>query len=584
MNRKLLVILSALLLLAMPQVLAQQDDGYNEFGDEPQTRAIPAGTVVEPGSQLLFLLDTGIDANVWDIDEDPDTEGKQNNFASYSVSELSGGTVTAPITPEFIAITNTNPTDAVTVHFRYFNSDCEDILDFLVILTCNDTFMVDPFNFNIPGADKSTGQRFFGASLSNPMGMPACDGTTAPCWDPTLPGISGAVFDDGRFLLHVTASGDPYDTDEIADWLFPKELASDMGDCDAVVPSSVGAEAGLNDDNLHILYASAISFNYLNGFLASAIPTPTGNASYGTGAFVRPAVDLGADGNTGISGGPDGDGIQAGKRYILSGSENIQVNRFPDDTALNVNNLYYLRNETHGGDVKLSVNNDGAGFSDETVISQGGALDWTLWAREATGGVPDENQRVMPASLLDDYNGSNNDVALFKDASYRIDPVITFYALQIFNNDEEPLSITIQPPTISPPICPDPTLDPTSCSIALAVAVRCLNAWNVGPATNQVTTEIGALTLADVVALRPAQINAHLTPKAEGELGPGWIRIKRIVTRLDFQLLDGTEVELIYDGSRASIATFMLNTIRYNDFGVAWYLPAAASVTPVPAG
>ena len=571
MNKKLLVILSTLLLLAFPQLMAQ-DDGYNEFGDAAQTRAIPAGTVVEPGSQLLFLLDTGIDANQWD-DPDPDVD---DHFSSWSVLELSGGAVSAPVTPEFLAITNTNPTDAVTVHFRYFNSDCEDILDFLVVLTCNDTFMVDPFNFMIPGAAKNTSQRFFGASLSNPLGLAACDGTTTPCWDPTLPGISGAVYDDGRFLLHVTASGDPADTDDVADWLFPKEITSDLADCAAVDPATIGITAGLNDDNLHILNASAISFNYLNAFMARAVPTPTGNASYGVQAFTRPAVDLAADDNNGNSGGPDGDGIHAGKRYILSGSEEIQVNRFPDDASLVVVNDFYLRNETHGGDVKRPLGSD-------RVISQGGALDWTLWAREAQGGVPDEKQRLLPASLLDDYNGSNNDVALFKDASYRIDPVITFYALQIFNNDEDPLSITIQPPTISPPICPDPTLDPTSCSIALSIAVRCLNAWNVGPGTNQVTNNIGDLTLADVVALRPAQISAHLTPLAEGELGPGWIRLKRIVTRLDFNTLTSSVV-LPYDGTRPSVATFMLNTLQYNDFGVAWYLPAAASLTPVPAG
>lgn len=575
MNRKLLVILSALLLIAIPQVLAQapDDDGYNSFGDEPQTKAIPAGTVVEPGSQLLFLLDTGIDANVWDVDEDPDKEGKQNNFAKYSVLELSGGTVSSPVTPQFIAITNTNPTDAVTVHFRYFNSDCEDILDFLVILTCNDTFFVDPFNFMIPGAEKNTAQRFFGSSLSNPLGLTQCDGTTLPCWDPTLPSISGAVFDDGRFLLHVTASGDPYDTDPVADWLFPKEITADMGDCDAVVPSSVGKTAGLNDDNLHILNASAISFNFLNGFMARAVPTPTGNASLGYNAYTRPAVDLSVDGNTSaFTGFADGDGIQAGKRYVLSGSEPIYVDHFPLNEAVVIRNNYYLRSETHGGDI----------HDDSNVVSLGGAIDWTLWTRDAAGvsGVPDEDQKLQPASLLDDYNGSNNDVALYTDRSYRIDPVITFYALQIYNNDEEPLSITIQPPTISPPICPDPTLDPASCSISLAVAIRCLNAWSVGPGVNQVIAKIGALTLADVVSLRPGQINAHLTPAAEDELGPGWIRMKRVVTRLDFYLND-THVVLPYDGDKPSIATFMLNTIRYNDFGVAWYLPAAASVSSV---
>jgi len=575
MNRKLLVILASLLLLAMPQVIAQapDDDGYNSFGDEAQTKAIPAGTVVEPGSQLLFLLDTGVNANVWD-DPDPEVE---DHFNSWSVLELSGGVVNAPITPEFLAITNTNPTDAVTVHFRYFNTDCADILDFLVVLTCNDTFFVDPFNFAIPGAGKNTSQRFFGPSSGNPLGLGVCDGTTLPCWDPSLPGITGLVFGDGRFLLQVTASGDPIDAaDPVADWLFPKEITGDLADCTGVDTSSIGITAGLNDDNLHILNASAISFNYLNGFMARAVPTPGGNASYGINAFTRPAVDLTVDGNvSAFTGMADGDGIQAGKRYILSGTEDIYTSHFPLDITTAVNTQYYLRSETHGGDIKDTVD------VDDPLVSQGGALDWTLWTRAAQGGVPDANQRLLPASILDDYNGSNNPSdALFEDYSYRTDPVITFYALQIFNNDEEPLSITVQPPTISPPICPDPTLDPNSCSISLSVAVICLNAYNVGTGLNQITTELGDLTLADVVALRPAQINAHLTPVAEGELGPGWIRMKRINTRMDANI-NGihTDVPVDYDGVKPSIATFMLNTLRYNDFGTAWYLPAAASVS-----
>ena len=61
MNRKLLVILSALMLLCLPQVMGQgvdEDDGYNVFTPrEVGTRNTPAGTVNEPGSQLLFLLE-----------------------------------------------------------------------------------------------------------------------------------------------------------------------------------------------------------------------------------------------------------------------------------------------------------------------------------------------------------------------------------------------------------------------------------------------------------------------------------------------------------------------------------------------
>jgi hypothetical protein len=52
----------------------------------------------------------------------------------------------------FISLSNTHPTKAVTIHFRYFNDECEDVLDFLVILTCNDTLLFNPFDFQIPAA------------------------------------------------------------------------------------------------------------------------------------------------------------------------------------------------------------------------------------------------------------------------------------------------------------------------------------------------------------------------------------------------------------------------------------------------
>ena len=40
----------------------------------------------------------------------------------------------------------------MTIHFCYFNDECEDVLDFLVILTCNDTLMLNPFDFQIPAS------------------------------------------------------------------------------------------------------------------------------------------------------------------------------------------------------------------------------------------------------------------------------------------------------------------------------------------------------------------------------------------------------------------------------------------------
>ncbi len=73
--------------------------------------------VNEPGSQLVYLLDTGINAE--------ELYGTDANYTSSSVRQYGHET---PVNQNFISITNTNPEQAVTVHFRYFNSDCVDFL------------------------------------------------------------------------------------------------------------------------------------------------------------------------------------------------------------------------------------------------------------------------------------------------------------------------------------------------------------------------------------------------------------------------------------------------------------------------
>ena len=54
------LIFAAVVLLAAPLALAQFNDGYGNrtIFNENQTRNVPAGTVNDPGSQLLYLLDT----------------------------------------------------------------------------------------------------------------------------------------------------------------------------------------------------------------------------------------------------------------------------------------------------------------------------------------------------------------------------------------------------------------------------------------------------------------------------------------------------------------------------------------------
>ncbi len=95
------------------------------------------------------------------------------------------------IIQNFVAITNTHPTMAVTVHFRYFNDNCDDILDFLVILTCNDTLLFDPFNFEIPGSDgENTKDRIFGPKRPGHVLSP----------------VPTAFYGSGRFIMTASAA------------------------------------------------------------------------------------------------------------------------------------------------------------------------------------------------------------------------------------------------------------------------------------------------------------------------------------------------------------------------------------------
>ena len=66
-NLKTGILLIVILALSMSAGMSQTgwwDDGYNSYSpfDMEQTKDVPAGFVNEPGSQLIYLLDTGINA------------------------------------------------------------------------------------------------------------------------------------------------------------------------------------------------------------------------------------------------------------------------------------------------------------------------------------------------------------------------------------------------------------------------------------------------------------------------------------------------------------------------------------------
>jgi len=473
MRKNFLIVLALAFLLPSMLVLAQTDPkiGYLQWPGEYQTRNIPAGTVTDPGSHLTFIIDTGINAreaagvaDLSTVAAAAKTPLQEGSLAQPLLdANLDGQLDDGAIYQNFIAITNTHPTMAVTVHFRYFNDNCEDLLDFLVVVTCNDTLLFDPMNFVVPfSGGENTRSRMIG-----PAGA-------------ILEPISVVQWGSGRFVITAAASATTIDKDDDPEILFPKEWEGFDEECNIEKNGSlggtieqvlsgavrnVGEEAGFSPKNLHVFNASQISFNYLIGHVTTAIPKgfitdATGPEdqflAYGAVAWARPAVNrgpLGApqDANINpISGVPDGDGAHALTGYLLFGSETGMTSAGVPITAPGVaTNYLYLRNEVHGGDVHPAPW-PGRLFGGYSLY---GAIGTTPFHTN----MPQDNQLIHFLSVADDYNGSNNAAVGFgttalDDNSANISPAITTYVLQIYDNDEDIFTFDI-PPTvpISPP-------------------------------------------------------------------------------------------------------------------------------------
>ena len=553
MNKlRLLTITVVLIALSASFGLGQMwDDGYNSYSpfDTMQTKDVPAGFVNEPGSQLIYLLDTGINAE--------ELYGDDASYTSNSVLQYGND---APLHTNFISLTNTNPSHAVTVHFRYFNSDCVDFFDFLVVLTCNDTMMVDPFDFVVPGTDNvNVKDRFFGYPNK-------ADGNGQ-----SFDAIPASTFADGRFLLFVTASGDvkynyspnlkhpdygdmdliPYEfinyreeklNVHCAAWEDGSEDAADeelLGEYEVY-----GGTAGFSDDNLHILNASAVSFNYLIGFQTVAKVTDLGaQAAYMTQAGTRPAViRVRKDYETSITGGPSGTGVvNAPIHMLLAGGEYIWSDAAESGRRKvgTEEEIFMLRQDAHAGD-QWDRGADVLGTN--WIISEGGALGWELFPSAA---MPAEKQIVNFFSFMDNYNGKSNlaqsaTPSQWDDVSYNIQPVVTIYTVTPYNNSEDtwiPSDPEDQP--IVSPVTPESTL--TS-----AIAVKCINTYQIDPESNLndavLGQKFGEFTLQDLYDMNSVLGTDNLTLEGfmgilagsanelANEVGPGWVRFSRWFT------------------------------------------------------
>ncbi len=579
MNKfKIMILFPVLLILIASTGLAQTgwwDDGYNSYSpfDNMQTKDVPAGFVNEPGSQLIYLLDTGINAE--------ELYGDDVNFTSNSVLQYGND---APLHTNFISLTNTNPSQAVTVHFRYFNSDCVDFFDFLVVLTCNDTMMVDPFDFVVPGTDNvNVKDRFFGYPNK-------ADGNGQ-----SFDAIPASTFADGRFLLFVTASADiksgyePYMMEYVFGSgsvlvpyydighldLIPYEFINyreeklnvhcsawvDGGEGDADEQlygqyEAYGDTAGFSDDNLHILNASAVSFNYLVGFQTVAKVTDLGaQAAYMTQAETRPAVVTGETEYArewSVTGGQSGvQQVNAPLWMILSGGEFIYPMAGQMGTPFAAGIMYdsmaqpmsyflcMLRQEAHAGD-QWDRGEDVLGTN--WIISEGGALGWEIFPSSA---MPAEKQIVNFFSFMDNYNGLSNlaqgaQPSQWDDVSYNIQPVVTIYTVEPYNNSED-LWIPGDPedqPIVSP-VTPESPL-------TTAIAVKCINTYQIDPESNLndavLDLKFGEFTLQDLYDINSVLGTDNLTLEGfmgvlagsanelANEVGPGWMRFSRWFT------------------------------------------------------
>jgi hypothetical protein len=616
--RKNFLIVFALALLLPALALAQTNpkDGYQGWVGENQSRNIPAGTVSDPGSHLTYIIDTGVNARTifGPAIKGDNVTGNVLTDLGIGMAGPDGTTILdeSKVFQNFISITNTHPTMAVTVHFRYFNDNCDDLLDFLVVLTCNDTLIFDPFNFEIPGSNgENSRDRIFGPGRSGKVLEP----------------ITTQQFGSGRFVITAAASGADADNaaDDDAEILFPYEMRALTGECNiqqAVTSGSnqvqptfatatlvqtllgsranpkvvnVGTTAGLSATNLHVFNATQISFNYLIGHYTTAQPaTPgTDQTSWGGIAWARPAVNRDADlDTTGISGFRDGDGPQALTGKLILGSE-IYKNSSNQDT--NLTNHLYLRNEVHGGDIQAVGN---GGFS--------------LFGALGTNSLhPVVDQWIHLLSVQDDYNGSNNAaVGSFIDRSSNISPAFTTYVLQIYDNNEDVLTIPTETPlNVSPPR-PGAVLD-------LEVVCFCLRTFLTTTVAKE--TSVDDITITDLddffdVLTARGDFDGLLKPVAPDQSG-GWIRFVRDNTVgpdaasdgvVEIPNVTGNKVNDDIGGPFASgikgigpgtatanstdgkltdstvpfgpsFLTIGQHVLKFEGFGVSWYLNAVAS-------
>ena len=413
--------------------------------DAAGTRVTAGGSVnVHPGSQLLFLADTGIDARAYaHFDTPPQT-------VPGSVSEELGATEAAQ--RNFISVANTADGQAVTLLLQYHNDQMEPVLWYLRVLRAGANILVDPFHHNIPGTSKEDG--------SGPLNVrdilfdeiPAVsfkDGT----------GKDRAGFNSGRFLIAVTPVGArseeedraPGAPPETANVLFPDFLAESLhgiDNIDAIGDLGFQTEAqfatdrepreyekertGRNVGPLTVHNYEPVAFNDLVGHhTAAEVSDVSGGIAWGVNALVRPAVTAPTE---------DGSDYRIRVAYaILDGTNEARLSPRTHGgvEAVNAAADEDNRADDSGGGSPVAL--DPTPTENNRVVN-GGALVWSSLHGNDPG-----DQSVQFLSVADDYG---------EPGEYRLIGARTLYRVRLFDPKGNELPDPAWVPPVYGPIVP----------------------------------------------------------------------------------------------------------------------------------
>jgi hypothetical protein len=203
------------------------------------------GTFSSGGSQIMYLVDSGIDMTVRGF--------TRADLESKTVYELTG--ISKSAKSQKVVLRNTNREKAVTLKCTFINNQGQEFLNFLIVLKCGQTLIMDPFDFEIPArGGLRTSEIIFGTQ--DPFG-------TSDHW-------SAAGFGSGKFLFSAAAVGAPLSGGDTAYFLYPNEIAP-IGECGVTPAIPTGAAPGVSSQNLHICNAFPMAFD----FLTADLPEPS---------------------------------------------------------------------------------------------------------------------------------------------------------------------------------------------------------------------------------------------------------------------------------------------------------------------